>query len=50
MGHMKAVRQGTRSTTKTQKDKQQNNNNDGNNFELEPPRPYLELAQGHQLA
>ena len=39
MGHMKAVRQGTRSTTKNKNDEQQNDdksNEDIDNFELEP--------------
>ena len=37
MGHMKAVRQGTRSTKKATNDEEQNEDDDGTNFELEPP-------------
>ena len=54
MGHMKAVRQGTRSTTNNNKNEQQkdDNNNDKKdddigNFELESPHLHLELAKGH---
>ena len=54
MGHMKAVRQGRRLTTKIEKDKQQNDNDNGNdninNFKLELLCPHLELAKGHQVA
>ena len=53
MGHMKAIRQGTRSTTKNKNDEQQNDNKsdkDIDNFKLEPPHSYLELAKGHQVA
>ena len=48
MGHMKAARQGTRSTTK-KKDKEVKEEKEEEELPLEPPRPHLERDKNHQV-
>jgi len=48
MGHMKAARQGTRSTTK-KKDKEIKEEKEEEEPPLEPPQPHLERAKNHQV-
>ena len=54
MGHMKAIRSGTRSTRSKPSTPppvvETVTDGDDNNPDLEPPRPHLETAQNHQVA
>lgn len=50
MGHMKATRQGTRSTKKKNEDKTKEEKEEDEEEPLKPPQPHLERAINHQVA